>query len=157
MDKYDFDFPITQSFPARATALFLMGPLSDAGDEIMFEFPEMAIEERVYILQRTMAVMVITSKWSFQFQSFLSYLGRRQRRALGLCTANAKFYIPIPIVIDTNRISTEGQILRTFSAQANLVSRMSENDDQFDQWDRYKEAIGYDCFGRPAVRVYAYT
>lgn len=61
-EDIELGYPITQSFVARATALFFVGPLSTAGDEIMYDFPALASKDQLHILQRVMAAMPIAGK-----------------------------------------------------------------------------------------------
>ena len=145
LDDVEFDFPITQSFVARATALFLIGPLSSMRDEIIYDFPDLAIEDQVHILQRTMAAMSITSELSTH-SCFLRHSLDKGKTSRDRWIRRYLYY---NIFVDGN--FTTGRYLRTFSAQENLMSRMSETEDQTNQWNSYKEYIEYDRFSEPAV------
>lgn len=74
-------FPITKSFVACATALFLVGPLSSSADEILIDFPDLDMEDHVHILQRIMAAMSITSRLSIQSCCFKRSLGKNRHSA----------------------------------------------------------------------------
>jgi hypothetical protein len=56
------EFPITESFPARFAALFLIKDKSKLGNDMMGSFPTLELEEKVQVLQRIMGMASITSK-----------------------------------------------------------------------------------------------